>query len=415
MKIRLLLLALLFVVLCNFTAFSQDNSDSRTAVTELKSYLEDPAQDRAAVASQEFVAIALTQEDAEAAKQLLWADHVERIQASRKDEMDARQLTLGDLHMPFFYSVSGEKPEAGRSLYISMHGGGGAPARVNDQQWENQKQLYRIEEGVYLAPRAPTDSWNLWHQGHIDEFFDRLIENLIVLEDVDPNRVYLMGYSAGGDGVYQLAPRMADRFAAVSMMAGHPNEASPLGLRNLPFTLHVGALDAGYNRNKIAQEWGERLDVLQEADPEGYVHWAKLHEGKGHWMDRQDAEALPWMAQYTRNPFPTSIVWRQDDVTHSRFYWLAVAPEDQQRGNEIRASLENQTIDIESSDVSQLTVRVNDQMLDMDESIAVTSGGTILSQGVAIRTIGVMAETLEERGDLSSVFSGEIVVTMPSE
>ena len=40
----------------------------------------------------------------------------------------------------------------------------------------------------------------------------------IVFEDVDPNRVYLLGYSAGGDGVYQLAPRMADRFAAASMM-----------------------------------------------------------------------------------------------------------------------------------------------------------------------------------------------------
>ena len=38
---------------------------------------------------------------------------------------------------------------------------------------------------------------------------DRLIENLVVFEGVDPNRVYLLGYSAGGDGVYQLAPRMA--------------------------------------------------------------------------------------------------------------------------------------------------------------------------------------------------------------
>ena len=53
---------------------------------------------------------------------------------------------------------------------------------------------------------------------------------MIMLYEVDPNKVYLMGYSAGGDGVYQLAPRMADRFAAAAMMAGHPNETSPLGL-----------------------------------------------------------------------------------------------------------------------------------------------------------------------------------------
>ena len=90
-----------------------------------------------------------------------------------------------------------------------MHGGGGAPRRVNESQWENQIKLgkaYKPAAGLYVAPRAPTDSWNLWHEGHIDPLFDRLIQNMIVFEGVDPDRVYLMGYSAGGDGVYQLAP-----------------------------------------------------------------------------------------------------------------------------------------------------------------------------------------------------------------
>ena len=73
-----------------------------------------------------------------------------------------------------------------------------------------------------------------------------------------------MGYSAGGDGVYQLAPRMADRFAAAAMMAGHPNETSPAGLRNIGFAIHMGALDVAYNRNEIARRWGVMLDSLQQ-------------------------------------------------------------------------------------------------------------------------------------------------------
>ena len=44
----------------------------------------------------------------------------------------------------------------------------------------------------------------------------------VINEDVNPNKVYLLGYSAGGDGVYQLAPRMADRWAAAAMMADSP-------------------------------------------------------------------------------------------------------------------------------------------------------------------------------------------------
>ena len=86
----------------------------------------------------------------------------------------------------FSFKTFGERPRGGHSLWISLHGGGGAPKRVNDQQWENQKKLYTLEEGIYLAPRAPTDTWTLWHQPHMDRLLSRLIEDLIVLEGVNP-------------------------------------------------------------------------------------------------------------------------------------------------------------------------------------------------------------------------------------
>ncbi len=65
-----------------------------------------------------------------------------------------------------------------------MHGGGGAPSEVNDQQWQNQVKLYDAPPGVgglYVAPRAPTDTWNLWHEAHIDALFSRLIEDYVAL------------------------------------------------------------------------------------------------------------------------------------------------------------------------------------------------------------------------------------------
>jgi hypothetical protein len=177
-------------------------------------------------------------------------------------------------------------PKGGHSLFISMHGGGGAPSRVNDGQWTNQIRLakgYAPTEGIYVAPRGPTDSWNLWHEAHVDVLFARLIEDFVALEGVNPNRVYLMGYSAGGDGVYQLAPRMADWWAAAAMSAGHPNETQPFGLRNVPFALQVGGLDAAYNRNRIAGEWKTKLDALQAADIGGLralITHAKDNEAK---------------------------------------------------------------------------------------------------------------------------------------
>lgn len=385
-----------------------DVEASGRAVAQLEKYLEGDAGGRAALGGQKFAAVALTREHAQKARDLLWSDHVDRIKRTRAAEMKARVLTDGKLKMPFYYSVKGKKPGGGRSLYLSLHGGGGAPKRVNDGQWNNQKRLYSVPEGVYVAPRAPTDAWNMWHQGHIDGLFDRLIENLIVFEGVNPNRVYVLGYSAGGDGVYRLGPRMADRLAAASMMAGHPGGTSPLSLRNTPFSIHVGAKDSAYNRNKVARTWGDKLAALHKSDPDGYVHWTKIYAGKGHWMDRQDAAALPWMAKHTRNPLPTRIVWKQDK--HPRFYWLAVKK--LKSGAVVRAELKGQTIDLQPGKLSQLIVRANDRMLNLDEPVTVTSQGKELYKGRIVRSIGTLAKTLAERGDPASVFSAEIVLTL---
>ncbi|HEX2476754.1 MAG TPA: polyhydroxyalkanoate depolymerase, partial [Lacipirellulaceae bacterium] len=310
---------------------------SAAALTSLDNYLAADRDSRPPLAEQAFARTPLTRADADAAGEKLWEDHAQSIRESRAGEMKERRLKDGELVMPFHYETFGDKPTSGRRLFISMHGGGGAPRQVNDRQWENQKRLYRPEEGVYVAPRGPTDNWNLWHEPHIDRLFDRLIEDMIVFEDVDPNRVYILGYSAGGDGVYQLAPRMADRWAAAAMMAGHPNDALPLGLRNIGFTIHVGGRDGAYNRNKVAAEWGQKLDDLHKADPDGYSHLVTIHPDKPHWLDREDAAALPWMVEYVRNPVPTRVVWKQDDVTHGRFYWLAVDADEEKAGSEITA------------------------------------------------------------------------------
>ncbi|RLS82191.1 MAG: polyhydroxyalkanoate depolymerase, partial [Planctomycetota bacterium] len=252
-----------------------------------------------------------------------------------------------------------------------------------------------------------------WHQGHIDRFFSRLIENLIVFEDVNPDRVYLMGYSAGGDGVFQLAPRMADRLAAAAMMAGHPNETSPLGLRNLPFNIQMGGLDAAYNRNRLAREWEQKLGDLKKSDPDGYLHQVKIYEDKGHWMDRQDAVAIPWMAEFKRNTYPTRVVWKQDDVRHDRFYWLTVDAKEIPDRAEVIATRNGQQFEIESDGIPRLAIRLNDQMCELDKPLEIQANGKPVWNKLVTRTIGVLAKTLEEYGDPANLFAAEVSLEIP--
>ena len=356
-------------------------------------------------------AASLSREGARAALDSAWQQRLAELKSERAEELEKKTITLAGKSMRWEERVFGEAPTNGRSLWISMHGGGGAPKAVNDSQWRNQIGLYKPDEGIYVAPRAPTDNWNLWHEAHIDPMFDRLIEDYVVLRGVDPNRVYILGYSAGGDGVWQLAPRMADRWAAAAMMAGHPNDASLLPLRNLPFALFVGGNDAAYKRNEVVAERAKKLDELEKSDPGGYVHLARVYPGLPHWMNRKDAEALPWMAKHTRQPWPKKIVWVQDDVTHTRFYWLAVPEAEAKRKRGITAEVVEQTIQLTGDVPKQTIVRLSDQLLDLDKPVRVLVNDREVFNGIARRDAEVIRESLRERADASSAATAKVVLS----
>jgi hypothetical protein len=409
------LISLMCVVVLGLpvAAAPPDSAKSTEALAALRKALAAQPGFLAGLSERDFAAVPLTRADEAAAREVIWKAHAEIIRKERSQELADRVLKDGQVEMPFFFKTFGNKPDGGHSLWISMHGGGGAPKRVNDQQYENQKKLYSLDEGIYLAPRAPTNSWNLWHEAHMDRLFGRLIEDFIVLQDVNPDRVYILGYSAGGDGVYQLAPRMADRWAAAAMMAGHPNGVSLLSVRNVPFALQVGGNDSAYDRNKIAKDYGEKLDAMQKDDPKGYEHFVKIHEGKGHWMNLEDKAALPWMAKFTRNPIPERIVWKQTGAVHDRSYWLAVPPGTGTIDALVIADRKGQSVAIRTAEkVNKLILRFDDRMMDLDEPVTVESGGKVLFSGSLPRTIGAILKTLDGRGDPKLIFCSETEVDL---
>jgi pimeloyl-ACP methyl ester carboxylesterase len=300
------------------------------------------------------------------------------LRTERAVEVAAREIKDGDKSLRWLEREFNLAPEGERSLWISMHGGGGAPAEVNDQQWRNQIRLYAPPEGIVVAPRAPTNTWNLWHEPHIDRLFDRLIQDFVAVRGVHPDKVYLLGYSAGGDGVWQLAPRMADRFAAAAMMAGHTNGVNTLGVRNLPFAMFVGEADAAYNRNKVVAEKIAEFGRLRLEDPAGYEHLGRVYPGLPHWMDRKDAEALPWMAKFTRVAWPAKVVWVQTGVTHDRFYWLELPVGVAKPGQKIVATARGQEIVLEGDVPAGMTLRLREGLVDdLARPVKVTVNGRL--------------------------------------
>lgn len=396
-----------FLVLLGWSL--QAESDPVAGLTE---WLKKPIEHREMLGEQAFANVPLTKEQAARARQLLAEAELQQVRNTRSEEWKNRAITLGKLTMKFDVKVFGEKPATGRSLFISMHGGGNMPAKVNDQQWDNQKRLYQPSEGLYIAPRAANDAWDMWFQGHMDTFFKQLIADAVAFADVDVNRVYLMGYSAGGDGVFRMAPRLADRWAAAAMMAGHPGDVRADNLRNLPFTLHMGENDKAYDRNKHAVEWKKLLADLREQDKEGYVHEVVIQPGMGHWMQRKDAIAVPWMAKFTRNTAPKKVVWQQP--IQPAFYWLsnAVMGNGEKKSARVVASIDKQTIEVTSQDVSHVIIRLRDDLVDLDQPIKVLANGKLVFEGKVNRTIANIGKTLSERHDAGLSYDAEVVVKL---
>jgi hypothetical protein len=358
----------------------------------------------------------LTEAEADAATHDVWRARMETLRLARADEMprdgQPGALQYDGMELRWLERAFGDAPRDGHSLWISLHGGGGGPAEMNDGQWRNQIDLYRPEEGIYVAPRAPTDNWNLWHEPHIDPMLDRLIEDYVALRGVDPDRVYLLGYSAGGDGVWQLAPRMADRWAAAAMMAGHPNDASLASLRNLPFAAFVGGEDGAYDRNVVVAERIATLGELREADPGGYPHMGRVYAGLPHWMDGRDAEALPWMAGFQRDPWPARVVWLQDDVIHQRLYWLGVDQADATAGRRIEAEVSGQSVALTGDLGSTVTLYLHDRLIDLDRPIEVEANGKTVFSGRVARTVGAIERSLAERPGLSAAATASLLLDL---
>ena len=382
---------------------------SHAQTDALREWLQKPQGE---LSSQKFARKGLSRKEAGEAAMLIDSMWIEK----SADRLGAQwgKLTINSdtLQLACACRDFGTMPRDGRSLYISLHGGGECPKDVNDGQWMNQIYLYELPEGLYVAPRAPWNTWNMWHRKGLDELFEELIRACVVFEGVNPNKVYLLGYSAGGDGVWRMAPRMADRWAAASMMAGHPGNASQENLMNLPFMIWMGENDSAYDRNLLAKEKGEVLDSLSAANPGRYIHSTNIIKDKGHWMDGKDAEAIGWMSQYRRNPYPRSIVWRQEEVVRKHFYWLS-APEDElAHGKRVEATIDDNCIDIQHCDYSRITISLNDSMVDLDKKVTIRYKGRKIARKKLKRTIADMHRNLNERNDRSYAFPCSIEVSI---
>ena len=227
----------------------------------------------------------------------------------------------------FYEKVIGKPSSSGYALFVCLHGGGQCPASVNDSQWKNiiPFESSGFKDGtIAVAPRGINNAWNLHFIDESYPAYVRLIENYIIFKNVDPNRVYLMGFSAGGDGTYQVSERIPHLLAACSPQAGHPNGVRTINLCNLPTYLAAGEKDTSFKRNQICVDYYNQILGQNGKYCGNYIAKVEVVAGSGHsfqcWRvprnsffngekqaKKSNDTAFTFMYSYTRNPYPQGI------------------------------------------------------------------------------------------------------------
>lgn len=395
------------------------------------------------------------------AKDLVWEEYLETLSSSedgsdRSTEIIANKttkITINNTTMKVMTKVVGNAPKDGYPLFLVYHGGGYDPEQdTNEGQWAGMADRYASIPGIYCSIRSVSDfeqSGQIFSTDISWPFYDRIIQNCIAYMNANPNQVYIVGYSAGGNGVYQIAPRITDRLASANMTAGHPEGISLINLYNMPFYLQVGELDTPYSRYTITVEYAQKLDDLAARFGGGYVHECFVHYDTVHgkvgdnksgqtviadifaWYNAKrgagsytggtkvtETHAAKLMTQHTRNPIPERVIWELSVTAKSNghrgidsFYWLSTTLQTGIIDASYDKSTNTVTIKTDKVGKGEITVYLSEDMVDIFSPVnIVLPDGTTKTITPEI-SVATLRETTAERGDPNYQFCAQFTFT----
>lgn len=333
-----------------------------------------------------------------------------------RKNFDEKNVRFEDHVSPYTVKTVGTRPATGWGLFIAMHGGGGAPQALNDSQWKHMQIYYRDHPEAggykYVALRAPDNTWNGFYTGYAYPLMANLVRQFLLFGDVDPNKVFLMGYSHGGYGAFAMGPKMPDRFAAIHASAAAPADGAVADtLRNTVFTCMIGEKDTAYGRIERNKEFkadiqrlrGDRIDIFPVT-----VQIIADHPHSG----LPDRDSIAEMYAVVRNPVPRELTWAMTDGVIRDFFWLHVAAP--VKGEKFNVTCRDNTVTVETApNVESASIFLDERLIDFAKPVSLVLNGKTTTRKLkpSLRTL---CETLQRRGDPDLACTAEISLPVTS-
>jgi pimeloyl-ACP methyl ester carboxylesterase len=322
----------------------------------------------------------------------------------------AKQATFENYTSAYTVKYVGKRPTNGWALFIAMHGGGNAPKELNDSQWVKMQTHYydhpEVGGYIYVALRAPNDTWNGFYDVYVYPLIANLVHQFLFFGGVDPDKVFIMGYSHGGYGAFAIGPKEPDLFAAIHASAGAPTDGETTGktLRNTIFTSMVGGLDTMYGRlwrdqkflGEIGQMRGDRDDI--------YPVTVTVVPGVEH-PNLNDHDKIKEMYPAVRDPVPRELTWLMTDDVITDFFWLHTDAPGKEK--EIDATCRDNFLTVTTTNIDSATVLLDGRLVDFQKPLTLELNGKISTQKIqpSLRTL---CETMQRRNDPGLAFTAEL-------
>ncbi|MGI9455383.1 MAG: alpha/beta hydrolase family esterase [Aeoliella sp.] len=171
-----------------------------------------------------------------------------------------------------------------KPLVLAYHGFSGNARRM--AEYSKLREL-AAEKGFYVAFIEGDPTWHSFipYESEVSPdiaFFDRLRSDLLETHPIDPNRIYAVGMSKGGEFVFYLAQKRSTQVAAIVSQGACVSDAV-VADRPFPVMIIVGTKDGEVRPDRfprVPQAFRDRGHMVQVLRPENVGHswYAPLNE-----------------------------------------------------------------------------------------------------------------------------------------
>jgi len=315
-------------------------------------------------------------------------------------------------------------------LFVGLHGGDN-----NDKEGSKgvAKSQFAAELGKHkcmgLFPQALGDFGDAWNSAINERSVLTLLEMAKRTFDIDPDRIFVGGFSNGGSGSYFLPGRHPHLFAAAMPFNGivFPERDGDVikrlhhgllpNLRYVPIFSSTGDDDRHCNPDTFVRADAD-LKQLRGDKTDEYESYFTLRKGDGHVMPKGEPQAsYGKVLSRKRKAIPKALTWEctvapqptsGDRLLARDFYWLRCEAPAEKMRVEAEALEHSIQIKIERHDPAGFTIYLTEGMVDVTEDVRLYVNNEQKWKGRLEASLVTMLETLSRNLDRQQIFEYRI-------